>query len=182
MNMFNIRQNHMGLYSTYFYTETIQNFSNLLANDNLKMIVIDSLKYLVKNELIKLYGYVIMPNHIHLLWSILKMNGNETPSGSFSKYTAHEFRKYLKEKDLELLSKFASNKIDRKHQFWKRDALAIPISSEAIFEQKLEYIHNNPVKEKWQLCQTPNEYRWSSARFYFDGTDEFNFLKHYRDE
>ena len=94
MNMFNIRQNHMGLYSTYFYTETIQNFSNLLANDNLKMIVIDSLKYLVKNELIKLYGYVIMPNHIHLLWSILKMNGNETPSGSFSKYTAHEFRKY----------------------------------------------------------------------------------------
>ena len=171
----------MDFYGTYFYTETIQNFSHLLANNNLKMIVIKSLQYLVKNELVKLYGYVIMPNHIHFLWSILKMNGKETPSGSFSKYTAHEFRKYLMKNDMEQLSKFKSTKIDRNHQFWKRDALAIPITSEAIFEQKLEYIHNNPVREKWQLCQYPNEYRWSSAKFYFDGKDEFNFLNHYKD-
>ncbi|MFM9945136.1 MAG: transposase [Bacteroidia bacterium] len=176
------RQNHMGLYGTYFYTETIENFSNLLADDNIKMIVIDSIKYLVKNALINLYGYVIMSNHIHLLWSMLKMNGKETSSGSLSIFTAHEFRKYLIQTDLERLKTFASTKIDRKYQFWKRDPLAIPITSETIFEQKLDYIHNNPLKEKWQLCHNPNEYRWSSAKFYMDGIDEFNFLKHYRDE
>jgi len=172
----------MSMYGTYFYTETIQNFSHLLANDNIKMIVIQSLKYLVKKELIKLYGYVIMPNHIHLLWSILKLNGKETPSGSFSKYTAHEFRKYLEQNDIEELSKFSSTKIDRKHQFWKRDALAIPITSDVIFEQKLEYIHNNPLTEKWKLCKHPTDYRWSSARFYYEGIDEFDFLNHYKDE
>jgi putative transposase len=172
----------MSLHDSYFYTESIHNFFHLLADDNLKIIIINSLKYLVNNELVKVYGFVIMPNHLHLLWSILKKNGKETPSGSFSKYTAHEFRKYLKVNDLDLLSKFASKKTDRNHQFWKRDPLSIPLSSDDIFEQKLNYIHNNPVYEKWNLCSEPEEYRWSSARFYQDGIDEFNFLSHFHDE
>ena len=36
----------------------------------------------------RIYGYVIMPNHIHLLWEQLKMNGKELPKNSFEKYTA----------------------------------------------------------------------------------------------
>ena len=182
MSLFHRRQGQMGLYNTCFYTETIQNFSHLLLDDNLKMIVIGSLQYLVKKSLINVYGYVIMPNHIHLLWSIIEMNGKESPSGSFSKFTAHQFKKYLTQTNLELLSSFSSDKSDRKYQFWKRDPLSIPMSTEAIFEQRLEYIHNNPIKEKWRLCQKPEEYRWSSARFYLTGEDEFGILKHYRDE
>ena len=53
--------------------------------------------------------------------------------------------------------------------------LGIPLSTIKILEQKLEYIHNSPVVEKWALCSVPEDYRWSSARFYLSGIDEFGF-------
>ena len=170
----------MDFEQVYFYTDTINNFSHLLADDHLKTIIINSWQYLVQNGLVEIYGYVIMPNHIHLLWNILKQNGKESPAGSFAKFTAHQFRKYLMQTNAGLLQQYKSNKEDRKLQFWKRDPLAIPISSETAFMQKLEYIHNNPVREKWMLCKHAEEYRWSSATFYADGVDEFGFIKDFR--
>ena len=79
----------------YFYTDTIFEFKHLLADDNLKLIIINSLKYLVDNKLAEIFGYVIMPNHIHLVWNILNHERKESVAGSFSKFTAHEFKKYL---------------------------------------------------------------------------------------
>ena len=181
MSKFYQRQGQMVLYEPYFYTETIYNYKTLLADDNLKLIIIKSLQYLTSHKFITIFGYVIMPNHIHLLWNIMNMNGKEIPSVSFSKYTAHEFEKYLKNTDLIKLASFESNKRDRKYHFWKRDPLAIHISSELIFDQRLEYIHNNPLQEKWKICKTPEDYRWSSARFYIDGYDEFSILTNYYD-
>ncbi|MBX3255351.1 MAG: hypothetical protein KF862_14515 [Chitinophagaceae bacterium] len=76
---------------------------------------------------------------------------------------------------------YSSEKSDRNYQFWKGDPLAIPLSTIKILEQKLEYIHNNPVVEKWYLARLPEEYRWSSANFYLNGVDEFGFLTHYKE-
>jgi putative transposase len=150
-----------------------------LINDEFKLIIISSLQYLVSKNLATIYGYVIMPNHIHLLWYIKAQNGKESVAGSFAKYTAHQFKTLLrKQGQLEL---YVSDKEDRSYQFWKRDPLAIAISSEPILESKLSYIHNNPVKERWKLCKYPEEYRWSSARFYYDGIDEFGILTHYKE-
>ena len=121
-----------------------------------------------------------MPNHIHLIWNILKMNGKESPAGSFAKYTAHQFRKYLLQTNPTLLEQYQSDKTDRSIQFWKRDPLAIPLTSEVNLIQKLEYIHQNPIREKWLLCQHPEEYKWSSAKFYVSADDEFGIVKHFR--
>jgi putative transposase len=85
-----------------------------------------------------------MPNHIHLLWNMLQRNGGESAGSSFAKFTAHQFRKYLSGNDLLQLENYVSTKTDRRYQFWKRDPLAVLISTEEIFLQKLEYIHNNP--------------------------------------
>lgn len=165
----------------YFYTNTICNFGHLLADDNLKMIIINSLRYLVSQQLIELYGYVIMPNHIHLIWSMLKRNGKESPAGSFSKFTAHEFKKYLLQNNPVRIDQYRSHKNDRTFQFWKRDPLAVPLTYESILMQKLDYIHDNPIKEKWNLCTYPEDYRWSSASFYETGIDEFKILTHFKD-
>jgi len=113
----------MSFQQAYFYTDTINNFYPLLVDDNLKMIIINSWQNLVSRKLINIYAYVIMPNHIHLVWNILKMNGKESPAGSFAKYTAHQFRKYLLEFRPDLLHRFTTEKVDRKMQFWKRDHL-----------------------------------------------------------
>ena len=175
------RQGQMDIASCYFYTDTIYDFKQLLKDDEFKTICINSWKYLVDNELIKIYGFVIMPNHIHLLWNMIKLNGKESPAGSFAKYTAHMFKKLLAQNDVNYLESFCSDKADRKYQFWKRDPLAIQITNEKNLLQKLEYIHNNPIKEKWMLAKTSEEYKWSSSNFYATGLDDFGILTHYLD-
>jgi hypothetical protein len=76
---------------------------------------------------------------------------------------------------------YRSDKQDRSYQFWKRDPLAIIISSEKVLESKLDYIHNNPVRAHRSQCKYPEDYRWSSAGFYYHGKDEFGILTHYMD-
>jgi len=164
----------------YFYTVSIRDFLHLLTDDQLKLIIIGSLQYLTKNEIVEVYGYVIMPNHVHFIWKFLKQNGKESPSASFNKFTAHQFRTYLLKNSPDLLSKFITSQIDRVFQFWQRDPLAIALTSEDNLVQKLEYIHRNPIQEKWHLAKWPEEYRWSSASFYLIEKDEFQFLKHYK--
>jgi putative transposase len=46
-------------------------------------------------------------------------------------------------------------------------------------EQKIEYMHRNPLQEHWNLADKPETYRWSSAAFYESGVDEFGILTHY---
>ena len=54
-----------------FFTATILEWKHLLANDTYKDIIISSLKFLVNDGRVIIYGFVIMPNHIHLIWQIL---------------------------------------------------------------------------------------------------------------
>lgn len=56
MNTEHKRQGQMALQDVYFYTDTIVDFKHLLADDNIKLIVIQSLQYLVEHRLIKVLG------------------------------------------------------------------------------------------------------------------------------
>jgi hypothetical protein len=58
-----------------------------------------------------------------------------------------------------------------------REPLGIELISPAVFEQKLNYIHCNPVRAG--LCINPEEYYYSSAKFYYDGVDSCGMLTHY---
>ena len=95
------RQGQMNFLQSYFYTDTIYGFKHLLADDNFKALIIDSWKYLVHAGKVKIYGFVIMPNHIHLIWDMLELNGKESPAGSFTKFGKDEinyltdYRNYL---------------------------------------------------------------------------------------
>ncbi len=81
------RKSHQSLNEVYFWTSVIKDWKHLLQNDVMKMIIVKTLQWLVQHELVYIYGYVIMPNHIHVLWQQLKMNGKEMPKESFEKYT-----------------------------------------------------------------------------------------------
>ena len=54
--------------SIEFFTVTCLNWQNLLAREKHVEIVLSSLKFLVDENRIWLYGYVLMPNHLHILW------------------------------------------------------------------------------------------------------------------
>lgn len=53
-----------------FFTATVLEWKHLLADEKMKDIIINSLQFLVNNGRVIIYGFVIMPNHIHLIWQI----------------------------------------------------------------------------------------------------------------
>ena len=170
-----IRKSHTYFHKIYFWTATIHNWLLLLEADENKKLILSSLKKFSDDRLISVYAFVIMPNHMHLIWSQDGMNGKETPKGSLLKYTAHFFLDHLKATGKSELYKVkASNK---KHEIWLRDSLGIEIYDKNIAQQKLNYIHFNPVSGKWGLSKNDLDYYYSSARFYETGIDEFGFLK-----
>jgi REP element-mobilizing transposase RayT len=118
-----------------------------------------------------------MSNHIHLIWQVLPENNPEKVRHSFMKYTAQQIKfKLLNNNDC-FLNQFKVDKKDRAFQFWKRGALSIELFSEKVFLQKINYINNNPVKAG--MCKYPEDYKYSSARFYHDGVDSFDMLSYW---
>ena len=176
------RKSYIEVGEIFFWTATINNWQNLLLNDAYKKVIVDSLDYLVKAGKIDVFAFVIMPNHIHLIWRIKEMNGKETPQGSFLKFTAHEFKKMLKKENAGMLNSYAVTAANKKYEFWQRDSLAIHLYNQEIAYQKLDYIHYNPLAGNWLLVNDPCDYTFSTAKFYMLGTREFSFIKDLRQE
>ncbi|UAY53254.1 transposase [Ferruginibacter albus] len=168
------RKSYTSLNNVYFLTATIHKWRPLLDENDNKGVIVDYLKKLSEEKLISVYGFVLMPNHFHLIWSQDKMNGKETPQGSLLKYTAHTFLKQLKLENRSFLYEVISG--NKKHEIWQRDSLSIEIYSRKVAKQKLAYIHSNPVSGKWQLAKDYLDYHFSSARFYEYAQDDFGFL------
>jgi len=166
-------------YHAQFYTATILEWKHLLKDDRYKDIIIDSLAFMVKQGWIIIYAFVIMPNHIHVIWQIQDGYVQEKVQQSFLRFTAQKMKFKLQDTNDEQLKLFKVSAKDREYQFWERNSLGIDLWSEAVFKQKLDYIHNNPVRSHWALAKYLEDYKYSSARFYYTGADDFGFLSHY---
>jgi putative transposase len=166
----------------YFWTATINNWQKLLLKDDYKNIIMESLQYLSEAGKIDVFAFVIMPNHIHLIWRINEPNGKETAQGSFLKYTAHVFKKKLLQENKSALDKFMVNASNKVYEFWQRDSLAIELYSKEVAFQKLAYIHNNPCTDYWQLVKDRCFYKYSTASYYELGVIDYDFVKDLRDE
>ncbi|MFI5162799.1 MAG: transposase [Sphingobacteriales bacterium] len=171
----------MELGQLYFYTATILNWKHLLETDKFKQIILESMVHLIEKEKVKVYGFVIMPNHIHLIWENLTMNGKEKPHASFMKFTGHRFLEELRADDPALLEQFKVTRNSRNYQFWQRNPLPIRLYDRKILEQKLNYIHLNPLQEHWNLVSDPNDYLYSSCSFYEMEDKRYGWLTHYMD-
>ncbi|WCT12425.1 transposase [Mucilaginibacter jinjuensis] len=166
-------------YHPQFFTATILEWKPLLKDDALKDIIIKSLLYLKTEGSIKVYAFVIMPNHIHLIWQIQDGFKAENIKLRFLKFTAQQFKFRLLDTQNHSLDLYKVNAKDRQYQFWERNSLSIDLWSPDVFMQKLNYIHDNPLQQKWELCTYPEDYKYSSARFYETGIDDFGLITHY---
>ena len=162
-----------------FFTATNLEWKKLLKPDKYKDIVISSLRFLVNNKRAKIFAFVIMDNHLHLIWQMMPDNNPAAVQRDFLKYIAQRIQKDLRKYHPEVLAQFKVDAKDREYQFWERNALSVELRSHPVFIQKLEYIHWNPVKA--EMCKLPEEYKYSSASFYETGVDNWGFLEHYRD-
>ena len=147
-----------------FYTATILNWQPLLTNNKYKDIIIECLQFRVNENNVKLYSFVIMSNHIHLQWQPLNPFTKAKLQHSFMTYTFQKIKEDLKLTNPALLKCFKVNAKDRAYQLWKRNALSVDLFTSKVLQQKIEYIHANPVKAG--LCLHSEAYYYSSARFY----------------
>ena len=157
-----------------FFTATILDWKPLLQNDDYKDIIIDALRFAIKKRRINLYAFVIMNNHIHIVWQQLPPFTKSQVQLGFMKYTAQKIKYDLQKNNLHLLKEFKVDTKDREYQIWKRNPLSIELFTPAVFHQKIDYIHNNPVRAG--LCKYPEDYKYSSARYYETGVDEFGLF------
>lgn len=159
-----------------FLTVTCLDWKYLLTTDYRKDIIVNSLRFLVLNQRAIVYGFVIMSNYFHVIW---QFNGDHKGSDvlrDFLKYTSHRLLRNLAEENPALYSELRVNDCDRTYQVWERNSLRISLWSNKVFNQKLDYIHRNPVQAG--LCEYPEQYRYSSASFYLVNETEWEFLTH----
>ena len=148
----------------YFMTCTVVAWQPVFTRPETVEIILNSWRYLAEHDSFSLYGYVILENHLHLIASAPKLN---TVMKRFKSFTAKTILELLEERRIEtLLKQFRFHK--RKHktesdyQFWEEGSHPQQIANDEMMRQKLEYIHNNPVKRGY--VDEPAHWRYSSAR------------------
>jgi putative transposase len=153
----------------YFITTTIVEWQNVFVSVPAMEIIIDSLKYCCSNKGLHLHGYVIMPNHAHYMVSTDPPERLPDIIRDFNRFTSRKITSLLDElKWLEMLEVFHRAAIDegRNNRFkvWQEGCRPIGIDSEKFFHQKLNYLHENPVRKGF--VEKPEYWQYSSARNY----------------
>ena len=129
-------------------------------------ILLDSWKYLRREEGMQVFGYVILENHIHWVAQAPKLDKCVT---SFKSYTARQIIDYLQDHRVARLLKHLhhakkAHKKESNYQFWQEGAHPELIINSEMMREKLNYIHYNPVKRGY--VDLPEAWRYSSARNY----------------
>ena len=141
-------------------------------------IIINSLDFCRKNKGMIIFGYCIMPNHVHLIFRANDNNPSELIrdfKGFISRKMLETIQENNRESRMEwLLWMFRlagkRNSNIEKFQFWQQHNKPIEIWSLKVFEPKLNYIHQNPIESGF--VTEPYEWKYSSARNYYNDDQE----------
>ena len=150
----------------HFLTCTTVDWVPIFTRPETVQIVIDSWIYLSENDGLDLFGYVILDNHLHFLAASSDLANSVK---RFKSFTARKIIDLLTEQNIQQilgrlqLSK-KRHKVDQDYQLWQEGSHPQMIQNDEMMRQKIEYIHNNPVKRGY--VDDPLHWRYSSARNY----------------
>lgn len=160
--------------SLYFVTFTVIDWIDVFIRDEYREVLIKSIKYCQQNKGLEVYAYCVMTSHIHL---IIGTNGPYPLEGiirDLKSFTSRHIRKVLENsnqvhesrswilKRMYYVGKYNSSNKD--FQFWQQHSHPIELTSNELIDQKLEYIHLNPVAAGF--VDVPEAWIYSSARDY----------------
>ena len=149
----------------HFVTLTVLHLIPVFTRPATVEIILQSLQHLIADGL-KLYAYVVLENHLHLLVQSEQL-GHDL--ARFKSYTARQLIAYLADNNVtQILDQLAfykkEHKTDRAYQFWQEGCHPEWIQNDDMMRQKIDYIHSNPVKRGY--VDLPEHWRYSSARNY----------------
>ncbi len=150
----------------HFLTCTVVGWLPVFTRPETVQILLDSWTFLQDSGRIVLLGYVVLENHVHFIAS-----GEKLPRAvaDFKSYTARNVIDYLCARNVRtLLDQLEYHKVrhkaDQTYQLWQEGSHPQRIESELVLRQKLDYLHENPVKRGY--VSDPTHWRYSSARNY----------------
>ncbi|UOX34054.1 transposase [Flavobacterium sediminilitoris] len=156
----------------YFISFATVNWIDVFTRIEYFDLITESLDYCRKNKGMEIYGYCIMPSHIHLIFR----SSHADPSGlirDFKGFTSRKIMKAIVENEQESRKEWMlwmferagkKNSNVKQRQFWQQNNKPIEIWSLKVFEQKLNYVHYNPVQTGF--VTDPIDWKYSSARNY----------------
>jgi len=145
----------------HFVTFSCYHRRRLLDHDQSKRIVLGVLTEELQKFAARCVGFVLMPDHVHaLIWF--------SRTGQLSRFlqqwkgrSSTRIKKLLREE----LTHYAMT-ISASDPIWQTRFHAFEIESRSKLEEKLEYMHLNPVRAR--LVERAADWRWSSARWYLE--------------
>ena len=154
----------------YFVTFTVIQWLDVFTRRLYRDIFLDSLRYCQKHKGLELCAYCIMPSHVHL---IIGRHGDPPLDGivrDIKKYTSVKIIEAIRTNPQEsrrelLLWLFERagnrNNNNKKYQFWQQHYHPVELNTNSSLDQRLEYLHNNPVEAG--IVLSPEHYLYSSA-------------------
>ena len=166
----NIKKN-----TSYYLTLTVVGWVDVFTRQSHKDALIESLRYCIKNKGLNVYAYCLMTNHLHMVVNCNEPFQLKDVIRDFKRHTVKTIIDQIINKPESrrewMLREFeaAADKTDRNktYKFWKSGNHEIELFTEKFVWEKINYIHNNPVKEKY--VKNPQEWLYSSASNYWYG-------------
>src|SRR5271170_2240851 len=135
---------------SHFITFSCYHRRPLFQTDESKTIFEIALDRIRQKFNLRVYAYVVMPEHVHLLLS-------EPEQGLLA-----EALKSLKQG-------VSRHLLDETEHFWQKRYYDFNVCNTHQFSEKLRYIHRNPIRRG--LCKRPEDWEWSSFRHYATGVE-----------
>jgi putative transposase len=156
-----------------FLTLTVIDWIDIFSRKEYKLEVVDSLNYCIEKKSLELYAWCLMSNHLHLLCRAKEPARMSDIMRDFKSHIARRILESLEKESIESRSKWMLNHFKfrgnispkvKNYRFWKDGFHPIEKISPKFFEQKLSYIHQNPVRA--MIVEEEHHYLFSSARDY----------------
>ncbi len=154
----------------YYITTSVNKFIKIFRERKYIDIILENLNFYRKKYGFKLIGYVIMPDHLHMMIYPDQKRVVEISRfiEDFKKFTSRKLRELMvknrKSGWLKLFRLSDGKKKNWKYQIWQQGFDDLGVYSPKVVRTKLNYIHNNPVRA--ELAEQPEDYLYSSARNY----------------
>jgi REP element-mobilizing transposase RayT len=152
----------------YFVSFAVHDWIDLFTRNEYKNILVENLSYCQKNKGLEIFSWCIMTNHVHLA---IRSKGKEPLQNilrDFKGYSSKQLIKAIEENPRESRKEFLLrefwNESKGGYRLWRGDNKPIEIYSNEVIDQKVNYIHQNPVEAG--LVFRPEDYVYSSAMDY----------------
>lgn len=162
----------------HFVTFTVVNWIDVFTRNEYRNIIIESLNYCIKHKGLHVHAFCIMTNHVHLIVSASVGSKIAFIVRDLKKHTANTLLKAISKNDRESKREWMLWMFDRvgsknasndKYQFWQNGYHPVELCNVEIVDQRLNYIHENPVRAGFVL--SPEDFMYSSARNYSSKRD-----------